>query len=337
MKSFASDNHSGVANEMIDAIVAANVGHQPAYGEDPMTTEALQLIRDELGAKGPVFFVYNGTAANTLALKSILRSHESIICTESAHIVNHEVGAPTAYTGSSCLSTPHKNGKITPEAIKKRHSEETKWGHHATLPRVVSVTQPTELGTLYTIEEMSQIAEICRQLNLVFHMDGCRIYNAAVSLKRSLREITRDVGVDVLSLGGTKNGLMFGEAVVFFNQSLSKDFSYIHKQGLQLHSKMRYISAQFIPFFKDRLWHKYASRANDMCQYLAEKLAQRGISTFEYPVETNQIFVSLPKETLSRAQEQMPFYCFNEESGLARLVASFDTEKEEVDRFVEIL
>lgn len=338
MKAFASDNYAGVAPEIMAALIAANHEHQPSYGADPLTQEAIDLIRAQLGtAEAEVFFVYNGTAANTLALKSLLKSHESVICPKNAHIVNHEVGAVTAMSGSSCLLTDSTNGKITPQWIEEAYQGQVRWGAHATLPRVVSITQATEFGTVYQVDELMAISETCRRLGLYLHMDGCRIYNAAAALNLPLAAITAAVGVDVLSLGGTKNGLMFGEAVVFLNAQLAENFAYIQKQGLQLQSKMRFIAAQFIPFFKENLWQKYARAANQMCLALAEGLQHKGYQQFDYPVETNHIFVRLNREVIARAQEAVPFYIFDEATQLARLVTSFDTEKADIDRFLAVL
>ncbi|ODN43080.1 threonine aldolase family protein [Piscirickettsia litoralis] len=337
MKAFASDNYAGVAPEIMAALVAANHEHQPSYGEDVMTKEAIDLIRQQLGGQAEVFFVYNGTAANTLALKALLQSHESVICPDSAHIVNHEVGAPTAMTGSTCLKTANINGKITPAWIEEAYRSQVRWGAHATLPRVVSITQATEFGTVYQPKELAAISETCKRLGLYLHMDGCRLYNAAAVLNVSLAAMTTDVGVDVLSLGGTKNGLMFGEAVVFLNPKLAENFAYIQKQGLQLQSKMRFIAAQFVPFFKENLWQKYANQANQMCQVLAEGLRAKGYHHFDYPVETNHVFVRLSSDVVAKAQEAVPFYIFDEKTQLARLVTSFDTGLADIDKLLAVL
>ncbi|QGP52664.1 Low specificity L-threonine aldolase [Piscirickettsia salmonis] len=337
MKAFASDNYAGVAPEIMAALVAANHAHQPSYGEDALTKEAIALIRQQLGDEAEVFFVYNGTAANTLALKALLKSHESVICPNSAHIVNHEVGAVTAMTGAMCLQTENLDGKITPAWIEEAYQRQKRWGHQATLPRVVSITQATEFGTVYQPVELAAISEMCQRLGLYLHMDGCRIYNAAAALNVSLAEITSNVGVDVLSLGGTKNGLMFGEAVVFLNPQLAENFAYIQKQGLQLQSKMRFIAAQFVAFFKENLWQKYARQANQACQLLAEGLTAQGYAHFHYPVQTNHVFVRLNNEVIARAQKAVPFYIFDEKIKLARLVTSFDTDVADIKNFLAAL
>lgn len=336
LKSFASDNYSGVAPEIMQAILEANQGHQPSYGNDSYTEQAQELLKQAFGEDIKTYFAYNGTGANSAALKAIIKSHHALICSDISHVATQEVGAAINLIGCSTLLIPHENGKITVESIKQTYQNASYWGHHGNLPKVVSIAQSTELGTVYTIEEIQSIAKICREYNLLLHMDGCRLANAAAYLDCSLKAITRDVGVDVLSFGGTKNGLMFGEVIVFFKPELAEEFAYIHKQSLQLNSKMRFISAQFIPYLKDKLWHKYALHANHMCQQLAEKLAKLDGVKISYPVQTNQLFASLPQKIVMATQTIYPFYIWQQDCNMARFGTSFDTTINDVERFIEL-
>ncbi len=335
MKSFASDNWATAAPEILAAISAANHGHAPAYGADEYTQKAMQLIKEQFDRLAEVIFVYNGTAANTLCLKVAADSYQSILAARDAHIVTSEVGAPCAATGAKLVTLEHTQGKINPADIAKAIAKETYWGTHSNLPRVLSLTQATEMGTVYTIDELAEISKICKKHNLLLHMDGCRLYNAAVFLNKSLNDITQYV--DLLSLGGSKNGLLFGEAVVVFNPDLFERASYLHKQLLQLQSKMRFLSAQFIPFFEAKLWCDYASHANKMAQKLATGFAKHKSLKLVYPVQTNQIFVSMPKEMILTLQKEYPFHEFDKENNLARLVTSHDTTVEEVDGFLGLV
>lgn len=336
MKSFASDNYSGVALEIMQAIINVNHEHQPSYGNDIYTQHAQELFQQTFGKDTISYFAYNGTGANSVALKAILRSHHSLICSDISHIATQEVGAAFNLTGCSTLLIPHKNGKITAEDIGQIYTRSSQWGHHGNLPKVVSIAQSTELGTMYTIEELRGIAAICKKHNLIFHMDGCRLANAAASMGCSLAAISSEVGVDVLSFGGTKNGLMFGEAVIFFRPELAKEFSYIHKQSLQLNSKMRFISAQFIPYLKDKLWFKYATCANQMCQKLADGISKLDEIKIAYPVQTNQLFVHLPQKMIEATQTIYPYYIWEPESNMARLVTSFDTTEDDINGFLKL-
>ena len=328
---FGSDNHSGVDPEILKAIIEANKGYTIAYGYDEYTEKAFDKFREHFGEDIDVYFVYNGTAANILGLKAVTDSFNSIICSEVSHLNVHECAGPENFIGCKLITIPTKDGKLTIEKIKPYVSG---FGdQHIAQPKVISITQPTEFGTVYTPQEIKKIADFAHKNGLLLHMDGARICNAAY-LKLGLREITRDVGVDILSFGGTKNGMMFGEAVVFFNKKLSKNFIYIRKQGMQLASKMRFISAQFIAYLSDNLWLKNAEYANSMARYLYEKI--RGIPEMEIAqrVESNAVFVNIPKKYISKLQRKYFFYVFN---GQARWMCSFNTTKKDIDRFVETI
>lgn len=336
MKSFASDNYSPIAPEILEAIINANHDHMPSYGNDIYTQQAEKLLQENFGTHIKSFFAYNGTAANTVGLKAILKSHHAIICSDIAHIATHEVNAVTNLTGCPTLFIPSHDGKITADAIQTCYDNATYWGHHANLPKVVSITQSTEVGTVYTVDELRAIAAVCQKNKLLFHMDGCRLSNAAAALHCSLRAITADVGVDVLSFGGTKNGFMLGEAVIFFKPELANEFAYIHKQSLQLNSKMRFLSAQFIPYLKDELWHRYASHANHMAKLLGSGLSTINGIEILYPLQTNQVFATMPEKLIQATIEQYPFYIRDRKLNQIRLVTSFDTTENEVRDFLRI-
>ena len=331
-RDFNSDNASGVCPEVMQALIEVNQGHVPSYGGDALTRESKEKIKTALGRECAVFYVYNGTAANNLAAKAVLKSIDSIICADSAHIHCLESGAPYSITGCKLITVPADNGKITPGQIRTAHQKETYWGPHATRPGLVSITQSTELGTVYTLTEMAAIKSVCKELNMLLHVDGCRIYNAAVALDCSLAKLCESV--DILSLGGTKNGLMFGEAVVFFHKEAADGFMHLRKQGLQLHSKMRFIAAQMNALFTDNLWHHNASQANQMAARLAKGLEACPGIELVCPVEANQVFVTMSNEMAQGLQQIAGFLLNDPLTPVYRLVTSFDTTEDDVDRFV---
>ncbi|MGB1272107.1 MAG: threonine aldolase family protein, partial [Endozoicomonas sp.] len=261
------------------------------------------------------------------------RSIDSIICPDSAHIVVNEVGAPTSATGCKMISLPASDGKVTPEQIRRAHEDESWWGMHATRPRLVSISQSTEWGTVFTLEELSAIKGVCQELGVRLHVDGCRLYNAAAALDCSLADLCQHV--DILSLGGTKNGLMFGEAVVFFDPQAADGFLHVRKQGLQLNSKMRFVSAQFKALFTDQLWKKNAAHANRMAKLLAEGLEPCEGITMNCPVQTNQIFLSMPGPLAEALRKVADFYPNGPLPQSYRMVTSFDTTEEDVGRLVQ--
>lgn len=337
MKSFSSDNYSGASPEILQALQEANQGHVAAYGKDPYTEKAIALIKEKFGNSIKVYFVYNGTAANSLSLKAAARSHHAIICSDSAHILNHEVGAPVNLIGCMLISIANENGKITAEKIEEAYLKAMYWGRHGNIPKVVTIAQATEFGTVYTKDELLKISAVCKKYNLIFHMNGCRLVNAAVHLNSSLKELTADIGVDILSFGGTKNGLLFGEAVIFFREDLAHEFEYIQKQGLQLQSKMRFLSAQFIPYLEKDIWYRNAKQANDMCAKLLSGLQKIDSINLAFPVESNQIFAYFPKELIDKSQMKFPYYVWDESKNLIRLVTSFDNTIDDIDQFLRII
>ena len=334
-RGFASDNNSGVHPDILEAISRANAGHTIAYGDDPYTRAAEDTFKKTFGRDIEVFFVYNGTAANVLGLKSATRSFNSIICAETAHINVDECAAPEKFCGSKLLSVPTQDGKLRVPDIEK-HLHGFGFEHHAQ-PGVISITQPTELGTLYTPSEISDIVDLARKHDLVVHMDGARIANAAAALNLDLKACTRDLGVDVLSFGGTKNGMMFGEALVFFNPDLSFNFKYIRKQGMQLNSKMRYISAQFEAYLSHGLWRDNARHANKTAAILKRGIDEIPGVTVTQKVETNGVFAIIPQKFIQELQQEFFFYIWNEALSEVRWMTSFDTQVEDVESFLNLL
>jgi threonine aldolase len=330
-RAFASDNWAGVHPEVLSAMAAANVGHVPAYGTDTYTRDAIAKIRAELGEDAEVFLVFSGTAANVLCLQSMVRSHQAVICAETAHVYTSECGAAEKHIGCKLLTAPSPHGKISIDGIRA-HLRDRGNEHHAQ-PRAVSITQATEYGTVYTPQEIREIADFAHDNSLLLHMDGARIFNAAVYLDVPLRAITSDVGIDALSFGGTKNGLMAGEAVIFFDQGLAQDFEFRRMQGMQLASKMRFLSVQFSALFTDDLWRRSASHTNAMAQLLAAELAGIKGVTVTQAVQANEVFATFPPEIIPQLQEAWPFHVWNEATSEARLIASFDTEEADVSDF----
>ncbi|NNM60328.1 MAG: beta-eliminating lyase [Legionellales bacterium] len=336
MKAFSSDNYSGVCSEVMDAIIEANTEHAPAYGGDKYTEKAIALTKENFGNTAIPYFVFNGTAANVLILKAMTRSHHATICADSSHIAAQETGAAVNLTGSMLIQVAGEHGKISPSAIEEAHANVTRWGIHANKPRVVTIAQSTEYGTVYTMQEIQAISNTCKKLDLLLHMDGCRLANAAVSLNCSLKNLTADVGVDALSFGGTKNGLLFGEMIIFFQEDIAEEFEYIQKQGLQLASKMRFLSAQFIPYFEQAIWHRNASHANEMCLRLAKGLQKNAAIRLAHPVQTNQLFAHFTPEIIEATSAVFPYYVWDDNTNLVRLITSFDTTEDEVDKFIDV-
>ena len=334
-RAFASDNWAGVHPEVLAALAEVNFGHVPSYGEDPYTREAEERIRAELGEDAEVFLLFSGTAANVLCLQSMVRPHQAVICAETAHVYTSECGAAEKHIGCKLLTVPSPQGKITVAGIRD-HLHHIGNEHHVQ-PRAISITQATEYGTVYTPQEIRVIADFAHTHSLLLHMDGARIFNAAVSLDVPLRAITSGAGVDALSFGGTKNGLLAAEAAVFFKQVLADDFEFKRMQGMQLSSKMRFIAAQFNALLSKDLWRRSAAHANRMAQLLAGELASiRGV-TLTQQVQANEVFVTMPPEVIPGLQERWPFHVWNEAKSEARLITSFDTEESDVTDFADLV
>ena len=331
-RSFASDNNAIVHPKIMEALQRANMGHCLSYGEDAYTESAIEKFREVFGRDAEVYFVYNGTGANVTALASMTSPYQGVVCTEMAHINVDECGAPQRFIGCRLLPLPTEDGKLRPEQVEPLlHALGVE--HHSQ-PGVVSVTQSTEVGTVYTVEELKSLTDFAHSKNMCVHMDGARIANAAASLNVTMKELTVNAGIDVLSFGGTKNGLMFGEAVVFFNKKLAQNYKYIRKQGMQLASKMRYIAVQFEVLLTDDLWLENAKHANEMAALLARHVKKIQGITITRPVEANAVFVTMPKEAAQRLMEKYYFYSLDEESGEYRWMTSFDTQERDVMDFV---
>ncbi len=332
---FASDNSAPVHSDVVAALVEANAGHAISYGEDRWTTEAVAVLRDLLGGEPAIHFVYNGTGANVLGMQTGLAGYHGVVCTDVSHINTDECGAPERVTGAKLLAVPSVHGRLSPEQILG-HLHAVGVEHHSQ-PRIVSVTQSTELGTVYQPDVVREISRICRRHGLLLHMDGARIANAAVSLGCDLASASRELGVDILSLGGTKNGLMFGEAVVFFRPELAAAFPYIRKQGMQLASKMRFIAAQFTALFGGDLWWRLAGKANGMAQRLRDELSRIPAAEVVYPVEANAVFVRLPPEVVDAVRREVFFYVWDDAASVVRLMCSFDTDADDVANLVGLI
>lgn len=334
-RSFASDNNAGVHPEVIKAIKAANEGHVIAYGGDQLTARVEKLFQKHFGPGIAVYFVFGGTGANVLGLKAITHSHEAIFCVDSAHVHVDECGAPEKFTGCKLIVLPTPDGKLRVEQIKP--FLHVVGNEHHVQPRVISISQATEMGTVYTKKELKVLSSFAHDNNMFLHVDGARIANAAVSLNATLKEITADVGVDVLSFGGTKNGMMYGEAVVFFNKKLATDFKFIRKQGMHLPSKMRYISAQFEALLSGNLWKRNAVHANRMAHVLASELAKLPKIKITQPVESNGVFAVIPPKYIPILQKKYFFYVWDEGISEVRFMASFDTTERDIQDFVKLV
>ena len=330
-RGFASDNNSGVHPNILKSFEQVNIGHTIAYGDDIYTQQAVAKFKEIFGDDIEVFFVFIGSAANVLGLQSITQRHNAIICADTAHINVDECGAPERFTSCKLLTVASPNGKLTVDMVKK-HMHGFGFQHHAQ-PKVISISQVSELGTVYKPSEVRTLADFAHSNNMLLHMDGARLANAAVSLNMGFREFTRDAGVDVLSFGGTKNGMMYGEAIVFFNKQLAHDFMYTRKQGLQLASKMRYISAQFIAYLNNNQWHGTATHSNRMAKILEEKVRQISSVQITQPVEANAVFAIVPSHIIPKLQEEYFFYVWDEDKSEVRWMTSWDTTEDDIEKF----
>ena len=336
MKSFASDNYSGVHPEVMQALAAANVAHAPAYGDDAWTARLDDVMRGHLGDTAEVFPVFNGTGANVIGLQALLPRWGAVICASSAHINVDEGAAPERVGNLKLLQVDTPDGKLTPELVA-----EQAWGFgdvHRAQPLAVSISQTTEYGTCYTADEIAALAEYAHAHGMRLHVDGSRIANAAATLGLPLRSFTTDVGVDVLSLGGTKNGLMGAEAVVILNPEAASGTPFVRKFSMQLASKQRFLAAQLIALYEGDLWIRSARHANSLATRLSEALTRLGETTpgieIVQPTQSNAVFARIPAEATARARESFAFYDWPGGDGEVRLMCSFDTTEPEVDELV---
>ena len=340
-RGFASDNYAGVHPEVLQALTDANEGHQVSYGEDDYTTKLTDVIREHFGARSEVFPVFNGTGANVLSLTAMMPRWGAVICSSLAHIHTDEGGAPERVSGLKLYPVSHHQGKITPEDIA---TEAFGFGdEHRAQPAVVSITQSTELGTVYTPSEVKDIADFTHDHGMLLHMDGARLWNAAASLGVPFSAFTSDVGVDIVSLGGTKNGIMGAEAIVVINPDAVDGLIYLRKMSMQLASKMRFVSAQLLALFEKGLGLRSATHANTMAQRLRNSL-EEGIASgalsglsFSAPTQANAVFAVLDPEVSDRIRQTFRFYDWDRSVGEVRWMCSFDTTEEDIERFVETI
>jgi threonine aldolase len=334
-RGFASDNNAGIHPDILKEIIASNAGHVAGYGSDVYTEQASKFFKEHLGNSTECYFVFTGTAANVLGLSEITRSWNSIITASTAHLEGDECGAPEKFIGCKILVVDTPDGKINPGLIEK-HMHGIDFEHHSQ-PKVISITQSTEMGTVYSVEEITSLAQYAHARGMLLHMDGARIANAAVSLNLSFKAFTTDAGVDVLSFGGTKNGMMYGESICFLKPGLSSDFKYIRKQGMQLASKMRFISAQYIGYFRNDLWKTCAAHANAMAGLLADSLEKIPQVKITQKVQSNGVFVIMPDDIAEKIKNHYFFYPWDEKRSEYRLMTSWDTQKEDIEGFVDLL
>ena len=332
-RGFYGDHQTGVHPEVLAAILAANEGHVPSYGDDPFTERANAAFREHFSPEAKTYFVFNGSAANVLSIAETARSTDGVICAETSHVFVDECGAPDRH--AKLLPAPAVNGKIGADAIDLYIDH--LGNQHVSQPRLVSLTQPTEAGTVYRPDEIGALAERAHRSGLLVHMDGSRLPNAAAFLDCGFREITTDVGVDVLSFGGTKNGLLIGEAVVFLNPELGRDFPYVRKQGLQLASKMRFLSAQFEALLGDDLWRRIALHENAMAAELANRVREVDGVEIVYPVEINAVFARIPGAWLEHLEKEFFFATIDPDEAQVRWMSGFDTTMEDVSGLSDLV
>ncbi|MBS1585120.1 MAG: low specificity L-threonine aldolase [Bacteroidetes bacterium] len=332
MKSFGSDNYAGVLPQVMQALQQANHEHARSYGGDAITAKTKDLLRDIFGADIDIYFVFNGTGANVLSISSCTQSFNSVLCANISHIYNDESAAPETFTGCRFFPLPvNDNAKLEVPVIEQRLIR--KGDIHYAQAGMLSITQATEYGTAYTQSELQEISNLCRRHGIYLHMDGSRLFNAAAGLGCSIKEITTDAGIDILSLGGTKAGMMFGEAVIVFNNKLKEHVAYKHKQVMQLASKTRFISAQFAAMFKDELWRSTALHANKMARLLADTISKYPGIRVTKPVQANEVFAEIPREWNASLMDKYPFYVWVEATNEVRLVCAFDTSEEDIKGF----
>ncbi|MEA2426852.1 MAG: threonine aldolase [Thermoleophilaceae bacterium] len=329
--SFASDNYAGALPEVLDAIAAANTGHAPAYGADEWTKRVEGRFRDAFGGDARAYLVFNGTGANVVALRAVTNPWDAVVCAETAHLNVDEGGAPERIGGLKLLTVATPDGKLTPELVAPKLA---RFGdEHAVQPRVISITQSTELGTVYTPEQIRALGDLAHDQGMLLHVDGSRLANAAAALGVPLREITTDAGVDALSFGGTKNGLVLGEAIVLLGPGLGEGIEYLRKQSMQLASKMRFLAAQFDALLDGERWRRSATHANAMARRLADGVAGADGVRVTQSVDANAVFAVLPPGAAERLQQRWRFYVWDETTGEVRWMCSWDTSPQDVDAF----
>jgi threonine aldolase len=330
-RGFGSDNHAGTHPKILESFALANAHHAPSYGTDEWTEKAIQEFRKHFGAQAQVFFVFNGTAANVTALRALTRPYQAVFCSDVAHLNADECGAPEQMAGCKLLPIPSINGKISVDQLEKAFVR--RGDQHSSQVKVLSLTQPTELGTTYSIKELKELIEWAKSKNLYVHIDGARLSNAAYFLKKSFQEFTTDLGVDVVSFGGTKNGLMMGEAVIFLNKALAHDFKYIRKQSCQLPSKSRFLACQFLAYFENNLWREIAENSHTRALELFEAVQNMPQIILRERPQSNAVFAKIPAAWVKPLREKYFFYVWDENTFECRWMTSWDTKPEDIHGF----
>jgi len=332
---FASENYAGVHDQIMNALIEANTGAAPSYGNDQYTKDAIATLKTHFGQDIDVYFTFNGTGANNFGIGSVASKYHAVFCTDVAHLYVDESAAPEAFIGCRIYPVNSVDGKMIPQELE---SKLKRIGDvHHPQPKVVTLTQPTEYGTVYTLDELKVIKDICTKNDLVLHVDGARFFCAAVYLNKSLKQISADAGVDILTLGGTKSGMMFGEAVIFFNQAIAGAHKFDLKRSMQLASKNRFIAAQFKAMLAGDLWKNIAEHTNMLAKNLKDTLLAIPSIELTHPVETNAVFITLPKSVYEQLQQFTYFYCWNEDKNEYRLIVSPNTMVAEITVFTEKL
>ena len=335
LRSFGSDNHATVHPRLLAALTEVNQFQVPSYGTDHWSMEANKALAREFGSQAESFLVFNGTAANVLSLRAIAKNYQSVFCTDISHLFRDECAAPEVMAGVKLIPVPSVNGKLSVaglEAAWMRRGDQ-----HFAQTEALSLTQPTEVGTVYSMDELKEITTWAKQKKIKIHIDGARLANAAVSLRLPYRAFTTDLGVDVVSFGGSKNGLMLGEAIVFCNPDLAKDFRYIRKQSMQLPSKSRFLAAQFLAYLNDGLWKTIAEKAIERARQLEAAVRPIPGVEIQYPVESNAVFAKIPREWVKPLREKFFFYVWDEKDTVCRWMTSWDTTEEDVNGFTSAL
>jgi threonine aldolase len=331
LRSFGSDNHATVHPRLIEVLSEVNQHQVPSYGTDHWSLEVSKAFEREYGPKTESFLVFNGTAANVLSLRAMVKNYQSVFCSDVSHLFRDECGAPEVIGGVKLIPVPSVNGKLTVTELEKLWMR--RGDQHFAQTQGISITQPTEVGTVYSMEELRELTAWSKQKKLKIHMDGARLSNAAVHLQKNFREFTSDLGVDVVSFGGSKNGLMLGEAIIFINPALAEDFRFIRKQSLQLPSKSRFIAAQFLAYLNDGLWEELAQSSIGRAQELEEKVRSIPSIQIQYPVDSNAVFAKIPREWVKPLRESYFFYVWDEKETVCRWMTSWDTTAADVAGF----
>lgn len=334
-RGFGSDNHAGVHPDILSSLSLINQNHSPSYGTDDLTKEVQNYFKNEFHPDADSFFVFNGTAANVLCLKAMVQSYHAVICTDISHLNVDECAAPETHVGCKLIAVNSLDGKLTAQQIEDECIRQG--DQHYAQVKAVSITQPTEVGTMYSFEELQAISKTCKKHNLLLHIDGARFIYTPIHLQRTFKEFFSLIHVDTISFGGTKNGLLFGEVVIILNKELQKDFKFIRKQSMQLPSKMRFLAQQFKTLLFNGLWKEIAEHGIEMAQYLKSQLEPIPQIKIYHTVQANSVFVQIPKEWTKKLKKHSFFYVWDHKNWVMRWMISFDTQKNDIDSFIETI